>query len=364
MIERKRFTLATVALTAALALAACGGGSKNADPKKSTTTASATTTTAKTPPIAPLTGLPDPSGAALGRASLAVKIENTPEARPQSGLDVADIVYEEVVDGGITRFIAVFNSNAPDSVGPVRSVRPMDPQVLRPLGGIFMLSGGTPKNLAAAQAGPFLVLTENNQDVMFRLKSRPAPHNLYAYPAKAWSKGGKPIPPPAMFTYRAANAPFPGEGVDSFTVNFIPRAGYAASFSWNAFTQSWDRSMGGVPFNAASGKRVSPKNVIVQFLQWQGQPGAFDAEGVVSGSGDAWIFSAGKLVKGRWSHSDPNQPTTYTDAAGAPLSLTPGQTWVSFAPVGSVVDVRAPAATTAAPATTATRAPATTAKKK
>ena len=360
MIVRRRVAIATV-LTAALVLAACGGGGdKKADPKKSTTTKAATTTT-KAPAIAPLTGLPDPSGASLTRASLAVKIENTPEARPQSGLDVADLVYEEVVDGGITRFIAVFNSNAPDTVGPVRSVRPMDPDVLRPLGGIFMLSGGTPKNLAAAQAGPFVVLTENNQDVMFRLKSRNAPHNLYAYPAKAWTKGGKRIPPSAMFKYRAAGAVLAGDPVNAFTVNFIPRAGYAASFSWNAINGSWDRSMGGTPFNAASGKRVSPKNVIVQFLQWRGAPGGFDVEGIVSGSGDAWAFSDGKLVKGRWNRPDLNQPTQYTDAAGVPLLLTPGQTWVAFAPVGSVVDVQAAPATTTAPTTAP---PPTTTRKK
>jgi hypothetical protein len=363
VIVRRRFTTAAVVLTAVLALAACGGGGgKKADGKKSTTTRAATTTT-KAPPIAPLTGSPDPSGDSLTRASLAVKVENTPEARPQSGLDVADLVYEEVVDGGITRFIAVFNSNAPDTVGPVRSVRPMDPDVLRPLGGIFMLSGGTPKNLAAAKAGPFVVLTENNQDVMFRLKTRSAPHNLYAYPAKAWTKGGKPIPPPAMFKYRAAGATIAGDPVDAFTVNFIPRAGYAASFSWNAITGSWDRSMGGVPFNAASGKRVSPRNVIVQFLQWRGAPGGFDAEGIVSGSGDAWVFSDGTLIKGRWNRPDLNQPTQFTDAAGVPLLLTPGQTWVTFAPVGSVVDVQAAPPTTTGPTTT-TRATTTTRKKK
>ena len=72
-----------------------------------------------------------------------MKIENTPEARPQSGLDVADVVYEEVVEGGITRFWAIFNSHAPDHVGPIRSVRRMDPDIVSPLGGVVAYSGGT-----------------------------------------------------------------------------------------------------------------------------------------------------------------------------------------------------------------------------
>src|SRR5271165_5176465 len=104
--------------------AACGGGSSTASkpkPKPSTTTTTAG------PPIAPLTGLPDPSGQSLTRPALSIKIENTPQARPQTGLDMADVVYEEVTEAGITRFMAVFNSAVPPVVGPVRSARIMDP---------------------------------------------------------------------------------------------------------------------------------------------------------------------------------------------------------------------------------------------
>ncbi|HSO95040.1 MAG TPA: DUF3048 domain-containing protein, partial [Acidimicrobiia bacterium] len=92
--------------------------------------------------VAPLTGQPDTNGA-RHRPALAVKIENTPDARPQAGLDTADVVYEEQVEGGITRFWAVFNSTRPTTVGPIRSVRAMDPNLLAPLGGIAAYSGGT-----------------------------------------------------------------------------------------------------------------------------------------------------------------------------------------------------------------------------
>jgi len=112
---------------------------------RSKTTATTTTTTTKPVPKysnAPLTGLVDPSGSALTRSALTVKIENTPEALPQWGVDQADVVYEEIVNGGITRLAAIFNSQAPTKVGPVRSVRPTDTQVVWPLGGIFAYSGG------------------------------------------------------------------------------------------------------------------------------------------------------------------------------------------------------------------------------
>ena len=132
--------LIALAAVSSVALAACGGGNGQAAGKHKSKPAPTTTTTAPVP-TAPFTGLPDPNGVSQTRPSLAVKIENTPEARPQSGLDVADVVYEEVVDGGITRFWAIFNSAAPVNVGPVRSVRAMDPLVVSPLGGADRVLG-------------------------------------------------------------------------------------------------------------------------------------------------------------------------------------------------------------------------------
>ena len=104
--------VAAVAVALALTASACGGGSEAATPKRTTTTAAATTTTVAAP-VAPLTGLADPSGASLTRPALSVKVENTDAARPQAGIDQADVLYEEVVEGNITRFVAIFNSTVP-----------------------------------------------------------------------------------------------------------------------------------------------------------------------------------------------------------------------------------------------------------
>jgi len=337
-------------------LAACSGGSA----KKSTATSLATTTT-KAPPIAPETGLPDPSGVSQTRSALWVKIENTPQARPQSGLDVADVVFEEVVDGGITRFITLFQSNAPDEVGPVRSVRPMDANVVWPLGGVFVYSGGVAENVARVNNAPVVAVDENNKDVLFRVNSRSAPHNLYARPAAAWKLGGKPVPPKPLFTYRTGGDVLSASAIPVLAFNVGFPSGYDVDWAWNAGTNSFDRSMQKVAFKAADGTQVSPANVVVQFTQYEGGVGRFNAEGIVVGSGEAWVFTNGNLIKGTWSRPTKDAVTTYSDATGAPIKLTPGRTWVEFAPAGIDVAVQAaPVTTTVAPAPTA---PPTTAKR-
>ena len=99
--------------------------------------------------VAALTGLPDPTAVTKRRSALTIKMDNTPQAHPQYGVNRADVVYEEIVNGGITRLAAIFNSHAPIKVGPVRSVRPTDTQVVWPLGGIFAYSGGAPYAVAS-----------------------------------------------------------------------------------------------------------------------------------------------------------------------------------------------------------------------
>src|SRR5204862_483302 len=153
-------------------------------PPTTTTEASTTTAgpapTAPAVPVAPEVGLPDPTGESLTRPALWVKVENTPEARPQTGLDVADVVYEQVTEGGITRFITLFNSQIPDIVGPIRSTRAMDSDVVAPLGGAFVYSGGIPQSVALINQAPVVAIDQTAAGpAMYRDSSRRAPHNLY-----------------------------------------------------------------------------------------------------------------------------------------------------------------------------------------
>ncbi len=348
--------LVAAAAVAVLLAAFAGGDERAASRPGSPTTTTTTTTTTTAPPNAPLTGLPDASKESLGRPALSVKIENSPDARPQAGLEVADVVYEEAVEGGITRFLAMFNSTVPASIGPIRSVRAMDANIVWPVGGVFAYSGGAEVNVASIRASTANTVDETAaRGAMFRT-SRAAPHNLYGRTAELFAFGGKPVPPPALFEYLTANEIAVGEGVQSFRVGFIN--GYDPTYTWDATTKTWARSYGANPFVAESGARIAPTNVVVQFTPYLG-----DGEGQTVGEGEAWIFSDGVLRKGRWIRPSRDVAARYVDASGAPIRLRPGTTWVELLPSTSPVDVVAaplPPPTTVATTTTTTRAPTTT----
>jgi hypothetical protein len=323
--------------------AACGGG--DAPQKASSVTPTSTVVsegTVKQLPLAPLTGLPDESEATPSRPSVAVKIDNAPEARPQSGLDVADVVYEEVVEGGVTRFIAVFHSQAPDLAGPVRSVRPMDPSVLAAYHGLVAYSGGIPAFVSLMRKAP---VQDVNVDVATDAytwdKARRAPHNQYVSPAKLWpkAKGDYDDPPSAMFDYRSSGEAFGEADARHVVIPYSPRQ--TSIYDWDA-AGTWKRTSNGTPHTAASGVQIAPQNLVVQFvsmhtLDYVDQSGSKVVESTVVGKGDAWILSGGRVTKGRWSKASAGAPTRYTDASGNPVKLAPGRTWVHFTPVGTPV---------------------------
>jgi DUF3048 family protein len=317
-------------LAGAVGVAACGDGTAAAkkEPHAAPSSPISTSTSAAAVPTAPLTGLPDPDGVARGRAALSVKIENTPEARPQSGLDQADIVYEEVVEYGITRFWAIFDSAAPATVGPIRSVRALDPNIITPIGGVVAYSGGAPINVDAVRATPVLWVDESNAGAaFFREPTRAAPHNLYGRTAQLWQLGGTPVPPnPVLRYFDPKVTPAYGDPVAAFGVPFDHD--YDVSYQWDPAV-GWRRFQHGLPFLSPTGEQISATNVIVQFIA-----GGSEGEGELLGQGDAWIFSRGAVVKGRWSKGSAGQPTRYSDAAGDPVAVAPGRTWVELYPDG------------------------------
>ena len=301
-----------------------------------------TSTSAPAVASAPLTGLPDPSGLSRTRPALTVKIENTPDALPQWGVDAADVVYEEIVNGGITRLAAVFNSHAPAKIGPVRSVRPTDTQVVWPLGGIFAYSGGAAYAIASISSAPVKLVDESAAGTaMFRDPTRVAPHNLYAIGSKLFAFGGSPVPPPALFRYRGATPSAPSKSdlkVSSFVVPF-PSI-YPVTWTWNATTGSWDRTLFGQPDVTGTGVRESPKNVVVMFVDYVNGIGTMASYANLQGSGTVDVFTNGREVAGTWSRgASKSDVVTYRDAKGQPILLTPGQTWVELLNVGVPLSV-------------------------
>lgn len=304
-----------------------------------TTSAPTTTTTLKPVYVDPLTGRPDPSGLTKHRSALTIKIDNTPQARPQYGIDKADVVYEEIVEGGITRLAAIFNSNLPTKVGPVRSVRRTDREIVYPIGGIFAFSGGAQYAIDSIVTAPVKLYDQSTAgSAMFRDPKRYAPHNLYANAQALMTKGGgKPKPPHALFTYQSGTLHASGPKVKSFEVGFA--SGYETSYTWDAKTSSWDRSIFGYPDVTADGVHLSPKNVIVMQVHYKGGVGVEGSEAILTGTGSATVFSDGTSQRATWSRGSLSKPIVYKNLYGQVIALVPGQTWVELLDVSEHVSI-------------------------
>jgi hypothetical protein len=345
-----------LAFLGALLLAGACGGSKAAAPTTtsssttsttaaSTTTSTAATTTTKKPvPRYPLTHLPVTNPATQNRPALVVKIDNHPDAVPQTGLNQADVVYEEIVEG-ITRFFAVFQSTDSTPVGPIRSARTTDVNIVaglsRPL---FAWSGGNPtvqRQISQADLTDVGQGKANGPGGYFRQRGRRAPHNLYADTVKLYTLAPPGQGPPApLFTYRADGQPSP-MGAASAGVK-LTMQGTRAQFLWDPMSNTWKRDQYGKPHLDSDGMQIAPVNVIVQFVSYVGVPGVGESQQAVTvGQGDAWIFTDGRVVKGKWNRPDPKKPAVYTDANGNPVALTPGRTWVELAGPGDAAEIPA-----------------------
>jgi hypothetical protein len=327
-----------LAIPLVLALtAACGGGGSKAE--RGQTGPVATTTPGVISGTYPLTGMPADSNKARRRA-VAVKIDNAPASRPQSGLDQADVIYEEFTEG-ITRFVVLFHSSDAPSVGAVRSVRPADPNIVKPFGGPLVFSGGSPPVLGVVRAAGVTQVTENDRDTLRRRSGRRAPHNLYSDTESMFRKAGAGAPPPVFSPFlRPGEAGAPAGATPAASIRLAPAPRVNAAYQWDPGAGVWKRSTDGRAHMLEGGAQISPKNVIVQFTRYVG----FEADRKVRfpevvGSGDALIFLNGTQVKARWTKASPGDMTSYADSAGKPIALAPGQTWVHLQEPGSAVTV-------------------------
>jgi hypothetical protein len=333
-------------------LAACGASPAEKPVEAGTqapTTRDATTTSAPAAPVYPLTGMPLDDPAAAQHPAVVVKIDNSPDARPQSGLNEADIVYELLVEG-ITRYALVFHSQMLDSVGPVRSARSSDIELLANLGApLLAWSGGNPgvtDEVRAAVDGGFLVDAGHDvfPDQYRRDRGRSAPHNLYVN-IGALLEGRPPTPPPSLFTYRPPLTPYAGAATDTpgYVVDF--GGGVRAEYVWDAERAGWDRfqvDQGHNRDNSATldtnGVQVAPQNVVILFVPYGQSPSdARSPMALTTGEGDAVVLTAGKAVLGRWQRPNGLLGWQLVDAAGQPIELSPGRTWVALPEVGSPV---------------------------
>lgn len=329
--------VAVVLIGAVVGLALSGGSHKSTATSTTAPVARSTTTTSKPPPggvIAPLTGQRDATGASVTRPALTIKVENTADAAPQLGLAQADVIYEEVVEGQITRLLAIYNSQLPPVVGPIRSVRRTDQSVVTPVGGLFVYSGGAAYAIQSIRTAPVTLVDETRAgSAMYRDHSRKPPHNLFGYPSKLFAFGGKPVPPHPLFTYRAANQAPAGAAVTRFHVGLGGHFG--VGYSYNATNSTWSRVVDDPSHDASTPE--NPRNVIVMFVNYAGGVGVIGSEAQLVGTGSLTVFTAGHRIDGRWIRPDRTKPARLVDTAGKAIALTPGQTWVTLAPAGTPV---------------------------
>jgi hypothetical protein len=305
-----------------LAAGCSGGGGRRSSP----TTTRPTTPTA-TIRFAPLTGL---ATTAPSRAALSVDINHTPET-VTTGVDLADVVYEYVVEGGITRLVAVFNSQLPDRIGPIRSVRRTEASIVSPLGGVFAFSGGAQYALNSIDTAPVARVQESNAGAaMFRDPHGYPPNNLYGRGRLLFAKARRATAPLPLFAYRQQDTPAVGRTVSSFVVGFV--SNYAVTWTWDREAATWTRSFFGRPEKGTDGVQLGAKNVVVMFGTYQGGVGTEGAQAQLLGRGNAWVFTAGKVVTGQWSRPTNTRPAQLRDAHGQTIRLTPGQTWVEILP--------------------------------
>jgi len=335
-----------VPLVAVGILAACSGGGSDdaaAETEPTTTTTSTTTTVVETttttePPalIAPLTGLPVP--ATIDRPALMVKIDADERARPQWGINQADIVYEEIVEAQLTRLAVIFHSEDSDPVGPTRSARTTDFGLLAPLNTPMFANSGGNSNVVNAISGLDVVNVNHGSaagNLYFRENSRFAPHNLLTNTSELYAlAGAEGGLPPQLLTYRAEGEDLP---LDARPVQGVDLAygGTDVTYTWDPVEQGWLRTQNGEPHVDTDGVQVAPANVIVQFVDYGRSPAdPRSPEAITVGEGEAWVFTDGHVIQGRWERAVAEEPIVYTTNDGTVIGLTPGKTWVALPRTG------------------------------
>jgi hypothetical protein len=272
---------------------------------------------------------------------LIVKIDNHPDARPQAGLNQADIVYEEIVEG-ITRFAAVFQSTDAAPVGPIRSARTTDLNIFAAYGRpLIAWSGGNAYVVKAVRSADIVDVGHGELGTpggyyrdADRRQITSTEHTLFNEgTTKLYTFAGDATAPTTYpFTFLPTGQTFAGDATAGVKLTM---EGTPAEWKWDPTAAHWMRSEYGEEHDAIDGQ-VSTANVVIMFTEYQTSPAdPKSPEAQTVGTGEAWVLSAGKVVKGTWTRPDPTKPATLTNATGQPILLTPGRTWVELAKTGT-----------------------------
>lgn len=365
-------TRITSVVALVLLLAACSGSSADTTLTTETTEASTTTTEATTTttpettttvddrPRSPLNGLPVDDPELLDRRAIAVKMDNHWNARPQSGVLEADAVFEIRVEGGLTRFMPVFHTGDTETLGPIRSGRPSDASLVRPLGATLVVSGGQPWVIAGINSLGVPLLGDT-RPAMFRVGFRSAPHNLYASTIalreEADSRGySDDAPPTSLWEFGEMV-----EGEEASHVAFTFSTTTTTEWTWDGETY-W-RTIDGVDSNwvqvtppesedgeaTETTQRINA-DVLIAIVGRQytasGSTGSSVPATDTTGSGPVHVFANGTVVSGMWERESAEDPFTFTMEDGETLFVPAGFPWISIVPDTGTIEFDNPPVTT------------------
>lgn len=323
--------LSVTATLFALTLSGCTPqGTPTAEPTASQTTEAPATE------IAPLTGVEVASGT-LAHPALLAKIDNQELARPQIGLNQADIVFEELVEGGITRYVAVWHSTIPTKIGPIRSIRPMDPDIASPFGGLITYSGGQQRFIDMMQNTPVKNVihgSEGTGNIITRDPNRIMPHDVVVDAEQLVGQNSEIAPPPAAFAFTTGDA-IPSAVAKGYEYNRL-----TILFSdYNEPSWQFDKKSGNyLRFQAGgavdadeAGKQLTATNIIVQVVKETSEYGYVPRANVV-GEGYGWLSTGGHSVEIQWKKDSATDMTHFYLGDGTEIVLAPGRTWIELMP--------------------------------
>ncbi|MBX4197219.1 DUF3048 domain-containing protein [Candidatus Saccharibacteria bacterium] len=298
---------------------------------------------AKPKPKAPITVASPLTGVQVApelanRPVTGIMIENSVYARPQSGLQDAGVVVEAIAEGGITRFMALFQDASPQHIGPVRSLRPYYIDFAAPFQASIVHVGGSPDALSRVRNGGYRDLDQFfNSGYFHRVNYRDAPHNVYTSfdrldalnKAKGYTSSSFTIWP------RKADKKLVTPTAKTINVQ-ISSPDYYSHYDYDAATNTYSRSEGGAPHmelvsaTDKTGVRIHPKVVIALVMAYSIAADGQHSVYADSGSGTAFVFQDGEVIQGTWSKANSGSQIQFSDSAGAPLKLNAGQTWLTL----------------------------------
>lgn len=286
----------------------------------------------------PLTGIQVADEAATKMATTAIMIENSPDARPQSGLKQSGVVFEAIAEGGITRFLTLHQQDKPQLIGPVRSLRMYYVDWLAPFNASVAHVGGSANALAEIRNGSYRDIDQFfNSGTYWRAADRYAPHNVYTSFERLDALNQAKGYTESTFTGFSRTDGKPSAAPDATGINVsISGPTYNSSYAWDSATNTYVRYQAGAPHLDREDGQITPSVVIVlKVAMTKIMEDGYRESITTTGTGEAVLFQNGTAQTVTWSKADRASQIKFTDAAGADIPLVRGQTWITAVPIGS-----------------------------